>query len=250
MQAVLDAGRGTLTLPRRLVPVVMLLGTRGSVGSDPAIMRDLVELERAGIAPDRRLHPLAADMLEIVTDPRRVITVESSNDTTTRISTIWVRHRSAVLGRPAGRDLFQLGPIEVGLLPFHLAQLVGVTSYPDAPFSGSVTAPAGLLDSLSDTWMEDPRRAVAALIADGIDPLWARRLTAAHRHRRTRWRVASLWVDPDGSAGDDEIVVLDAGPAGFWQVLADGSGMDQVTFVTRRFVDVLELLQGAGSADE
>ena len=247
MQAVLDAGRRTLTLPRRLVPVVMMLGTRGSIGNDPATLRGLAELERAGIAPDRRLHPLAADMLTIVTDPQRVITVESNRGASTSISTIWVRRRSAVLGRPAGRDFFQLGPVEVGLLPFHLAQLVGVRLHPDPPFSGSVTAPADLLDSLAGAWTDDPSRAVAALVGDGIDRTWAQRLALAHRHRTARWRIASLWVDHDGSAGDEEIVVLDAGPAGFWQILTDGSGMGQITFATRRFVDVLELLQAAGS---
>jgi hypothetical protein len=240
MHAILDAGRGTLTVPRRLVPLVMLLGTQSPVGTDPASLRDLVELERAGIAPDRKLHPLAARMLDVVTGPHRVITVETTT-ATSEIATIWIRGRSAVLGRPAGPDLFRLGPIEVGLLAFHLAQLVRISPRAEPPFSGSVTVPARLLDDLSDRW--DHPEAVGALISDGTDPEWAEHLAAAHRDRIARWRVASLWVEPDGSAGDDEIIVLDAGSSGYWQILQDADVMGQITFVTRRFVDLMELLE-------
>jgi len=250
MRAVLDAGRGTLTLPRRLLPVVMLLGTRGRLGDGGSNLRDLVELERAGIAPGRRLHPLAADMLSVVTDPRRVVTVEVSRDEGIEISTIWARQGSAVLGRPAGDDLFQLGPVEVGLLPFHLAQLTGVRPQPEAPFSGSVTVPSAVMDGLADTWSIDIDLAVAALIGEGVEPAWAERLAIAHRHRRSRWRIAALWITADGSARDDEMIMLDAGPGGYWEILADPHRLGQITFVTRRFVDVLELLHAAGSSSE
>ncbi|MDJ0960625.1 MAG: ESX secretion-associated protein EspG [Acidimicrobiia bacterium] len=244
MQAVLDAGRGTLTLPRRLVPSVMLLGTHGSDGAARVRLRDLVELERAGITTDRQLHPQAADMLEVVIAPTRVVTIEVTTDEGTAISTIWIRRTSAVLGRPAGPDLFRLGPIEVGLLTFHLAQLVTLGPRPDAPISGSVTVPADLLDELEMAWSANPADAASRLIADGIDPGWAERLTVIHCQRRSRWRISSLWIGDDGTAGDTEVIVLDAGPAGYWQILPDGDDVGQITFATRRFVDLLEMLQG------
>ena len=247
-RAVLDAGRRTLTLPRRLVPTVMLLGT-GAAGVDRASVRDLVELERAGIAPGRRLHPLAAEMLEVVTGPRRVITVTAGLPDSQEISTIWIRSRTAVLGRPSGPDLFQLGPIELGLLPFHLAQLVELRPRPEAPFTGSVTIPVDVLDDLADTWLADPNRAADELALQGVERTWADRLAIAHRHLHSRWRLASLWVGADGNAGDDELIVLDAGPAGHWQVLPDADTVGQVTFATRRFVDVLELLHEVGRVD-
>jgi hypothetical protein len=243
MHAILDAGRGTLTLPRRLVPLVMMLGTQRPIRMDPASRRDLAELERAGIAPGRRLHPLAAGMLDVVTGPHRVITVEAET-TTSEISTIWIRGHAAVLGRPAGPDLFQLGPIEVGLLTFHLAQLVKISAQNDPGILGSVTVPSGLLDDLADRWGQP--EAIAALVADGIEPAWAERLAAAHRDRIARWRIASLWMEPDGSAGDDELLMLDGGPSGYWQVLPDAGGVGQVTFATRRFVDLMELLETVG----
>ena len=243
MQAVLDAGRGTLTLPRRLVPTVMLLGTHGTAGADRAQLRDLIELERAGITTDRRLHPQAADMLDVVTAPTRVITVEVALDERTEISTIWVQRTAAVLGRPAGSGSFRLGPIEVGLLTFHLAQLVALGPRPDLPFGGSVTAPADLLDELDSSWTGDPAKAIARLIDEGVEPEWADRLTTVHRQRRSRWRIASLWIADDGSAGDSEIIVVDAGAAGFWQVLPDAEGLGQITLATRRFVELLEMLQ-------
>lgn len=244
MQAVLDAGRGTLTLPRRLVPTVMLLGTHGTAATSRVRLQDLVELERAGITTDRQLHPQAADMLDVVTTPTRVITVEVTIDERTDISTIWVRSTAAVLGRPTGPDLFQLGPLEVGLLTFHLAQLVTLGPRPDPPFAGSATVPAELLDELEPTWTEDPAHAVSCLIAEGLDPEWAERLTVVHNQRRSRWRISSLWIGEDGTPGDSEIIVLDAGVAGYWQVLPDAECRGQITLATRRFVDLLEVLQG------
>jgi hypothetical protein len=243
MQAVLDAGRGTLTLPRRLVPTVMLLGTHGAAAADRVQMRDLVELERAGITTDRHLHPQAADMLDVVTAPTRVISVEVSVGDRTDISTIWIRRTTAVLGRPADADLFRLGPIEVGLLTFHLAQLVALGPRPDPPFAGSATVPAETLDALDGLWMTDPTRATSRLIAEGLDPQWAERLTAVHSQRRRRWRINSLWITEEGTPGDSEIIVLDAGSAGFWQVLPDAEGIGQITLASRRFVDLLEVLQ-------
>jgi hypothetical protein len=243
MQAILDAGRGTLTLPRRLVPTVMLLGTHGTAAAGRLRLRDLVELERAGITTDRQLHPQAADMLDVVTAPNRVISIEVTNHEHTDISTIWIRRTTAVLGRPAGSDLFQLGPIEVGLLTFHLAQLVALSPHPDIPFAGSATVPAEVLDELDDVWTEDPAHAASRLIAEGVDPQWAERLTVVHSQRRRRWRINTLWITDDGTPGDGEIIVLDAGSAGLWQVLPDAEGLGQITLATRRFVDVLEVLQ-------
>lgn len=244
---VLDAGRGTLTLPRRLVPIVMLLGAGGRVDAT-AQLRDVVELERAGIAPGGRLHPLAAGMLRVVTDPRRVITVNVETDDRA-ISTIWVREHRAVLGRAAGSELFELRPVEVGLLTFHLAQLVRISSGRDPAYSGSVTVPAATLDALADSWKVNPEHAARRLVSEGVEPVWADRLVSAHRGRRARWRVASLWVARDGSARDEEVIVLDGADAGYWQVLVDPERLGQVTLATRRFVDVLELLQMAAAGE-
>ena len=246
MQPVLDAGRGTLTLPRRLVPTVMLLGSRPGTVAHGASLRDLVELERAGIAPGRRLHPLAAAMLEVITEPRHVITVHVERNEGTEISTLWIRRTDVVLGRPAGPEVFELRPLELGLLPFHLAQLVAVVPRPEPPFGGSVTVPAAVLDDGVAMAAADPDGAIAALIGEGVDEAWAGRIVVVHQRLRARWRIGSLWVGRDGTPHDDAFEVLDAGQAGYWQVLSDPTGEGSITLAKRAFTDILALLEEAG----
>ena len=77
-----------------------------------------------------------------------------------------------------------------------------------------------------------------------MEPAWAERLTILHNRQVRRWRLSSLWIDANGTAGDSEIIVIDAGSAGLWEVLPDAEDVGQVTFATRRFVDILEMLQG------
>jgi hypothetical protein len=245
MQPVLDAGRGTLTLPRRLVPTVMLLGSRPGAVEHDASLRDLVELERAGIAPGRRLHPLAAAMLDVITEPRHVITVHVERAEGTEISTLWIRHTDVVLGRPAGPEVFQLRPLEVGLLPFHLAQLVAVVARQEPAFDGSITIPAEVLDDGAAMAVADPDGAMAALLGEGVDAEWAERVVEIHQRMVARWRIGSLWVDRDGTPHDGAVEILDADTAGYWQVLTDPAG-DTITLAARRFGDILELLGLAG----
>jgi hypothetical protein len=241
--AILDAGRGTLTLPRRLVPVAMLLRHRGRGATDAASIRGVKELERAGIAYDGRLHPMAASMLGTVTDPRLVITVEVTVDGPPEISTLWAAAGRVVLGRPVEPDLFQLSPLEPEYLPFHLAQLTRVGIRPDPPFTGSVAVPDGLLDDLATAWDSDVDGAVDRLRGAGVDPTWADRLAIAHHHRRRTWRVASLWAGPDRSAHDHELTVLDAGPAGYWVIRPGDEGPSAVTLQVATFAEIIDALR-------
>jgi hypothetical protein len=246
-EAVLDAGRGTLTLPRRLVPTVMLLRAKGRAGfaGDASSVRALAELERAGITAAGRLHPLAADILQVVTDPSLVVTVEVRALERPAISTIWASDAGAVLGQAIEPGLFHLGPIEPDLLPFHLAQLTMVGPRPDHGFAGSADAPAGLLDELEPLWCTDPDAVAARLVGAGVGAAWAERLAGAHRHRRATWRVASLWAGPDGSAHDREVMMLDAGPEGYWEITPLPADVPSIRFTPRRFADVMEALTAA-----
>ena len=243
--AILDAGRGTLTLPRHLVPVAMLLRHRGRAATDTTSIRGVKELERAGIAYDGRLHPMAASMLGTVTDPRLVITIEVTVEGPPDISTLWAADGRVVLGRPVEPDLFQLAPLEPEYLPFHLAQLTQVGIRPDPPFTGSVTVPDGLLDDLGAAWATDVDRAVDRLRAAGVDATWADRLAIAHHHRQRTWRIASLWVGPDRSAHDHELTVLDAGPAGYWSIRPGAEGLPTVTLEVMTFSEVVDILRHA-----
>ena len=240
---VLDAGRGTLTLPRRLLPVAMMLRRRGDVADDVDTLRALRELERAGIAFGGRLHPMAAHMLTVVTAPKLVITVEVTVSRRTEISTIWAAEGRAVLGAPVEPGAFQLSPLDADLLPFHLTDLTRVGARPDPPFRGTVAAPADLLDELEDLWRRDTSRAVERLRGAGVDDAWADRLAIAHHHRRSLWRVAALWVGEQQTANDAELTVLDAGSAGYWSVTPSGGAEPSITFSVLTVDEVLEALR-------
>ena len=43
------------------------------------------------------------------------------------------------------------------------------------------------------------------------------------------WTVSSVWHDPDGGHGVVELSVLDAGPAGYWEVAANDQGITTLT---------------------
>ncbi len=219
-QPVLDAGRRALTLPRRLVPAAMLLRTGGATEADPTMTRAISELERAGISRGGTLHPLAADLLSVVTGPTTVVSTEVTEDHT-EIATIWHHNGKAVLGQPSDRDAFALFSIEPTLLPFHLAQLTKIVARPDPSFSGSVIVPVDTIEIAEELWMSDPAAATAIITGAGVEAHWAKRLVLAHRSRLRTWCATSLWTEMDHSHHDAELRVLDADHLGYWVVASE-----------------------------
>jgi hypothetical protein len=232
--ALLDAGRRALVLPRRLVPVAMLLHTAAAPDATGQPLARC-ELERAGITAGGRLHPLAASILGVVTEPRVVVSVEVTETGPPSIATIWAEPRRAVLGRPVAGDGFELHEIAPALIPFHLAQLVELSGSTTSA-TGRIVVPTALLHDVGDQLVLDPEAARERLRLAGVGPDVTERLVELHTRRAQTWRVASLWAGPDGSAHDDELVVMDAGEAGYWQV---STGDEETAFVPRELDDLL-----------
>mgnify|MGYP001822518915 CR=1 FL=1 len=239
---VLDAGRRALTLPRRLVPVAMLLRTGTTGTGDPAPAGAISELERAGISRGGMLHPLAADLLAVVTGPTTVVSTEVTTDRTD-IATIWHRKGRAVLGRPQGPDAFGLHEIEPSLLAFHLAQLTQLRAAPEPPFLGSTAVRADVLEEAENLWHEDPATAAKLLVAGGTAPQWADRLVLAHRLRLRTWCATSLWTTADHSHHDAELRVLDAGDLGYWVVANEPAETPSFRFTVVSVDEVLNRIQ-------
>ena len=238
-QPVLDAGRRALTLPRRLVPVAMLLRTGGPTEPDATMTRAISELERAGISRDGSLHPLAADLLPVVTGPTTVVSTEVTEDSTA-IATIWHHNGKAVVGHPSAHDAFALHSIEPNLLPFHLAQITRIVARPAPSFLGSITVPSEALEIAEDLWATDPAAATAVVAGAGVETQWAKRLVLAHRSRLRTWCATSLWTDLDHSHHDAELRVLDAGPLGYWVVTNEPAETPTFRFTVATFDGVLE----------
>lgn len=239
---VLDAGRRALTLPRRLVPVAMLLRTGGLDETDATMTRAISELERAGISRGGSLHPLAADLLSVVTGPTTVVSTEVTEEST-EIATIWHHNGKAVLGRPSAHDAFALHSIEPHLLPFYLAQLTRIVARPTPGFSGSVTVPADALEIAEDLWATDPAAATAMIAGVGVEEQWAKRLVLAHRSRLRTWYATSLWTEVDHSHHDAELRVLDAGRLGYWVVTNEPKETPTLRFTVATLDEILERIR-------
>lgn len=234
---VLDAGRGSLQLPRGLVPVVMMLRTEGTVPIDTKTAGAIAQLERAGITEGGALHPLAARMLDVVIGPNAMMSIEISSRTVTRLATIWSSAQGVVLGHSLEGEMFELLPIERHLVPFHLAQLTRLSARRAGPPPGSVTAPLEDVPTDPNHW--SMKSVVGKLVAAGNDEAIVRQLAEAHRSHRWTSRITSLWSAGDGSASDQELVIMDAGDAGYWQIT---QVRDEMCFTVRTSDEILDML--------
>ncbi len=194
----------------------MLMATYSASGQRPSA-RALEELEALGVVAGGRIADDAADIVEVMTDARLVISVDRRTADLPFRSTIWERNGTAVWGRPVNGDVFELRAIDPIQLPLLLAQLTDVGRRPLPPFSGALLVRVEPLHAAL-TSHHDQETAFGILVASGLDPLWADRLLIAHDHRRAEWTISSVWTDPTGTHGVHETTVLDAGPAGFWHL--------------------------------
>lgn len=227
---------GVLTLPRRLIPALMLLAAEGA--PPPGAV---AELERCGAAAGGMLSPEAAGLVAVMTDPDLVVSVEVTTRDATNRSTIWATSDRAVWGRPVDQDVYQLRSIDTVTVPLLLAQLTGVGSRPETPFSGSVTVAADALDAALDWQGDDPETALAILVSAGADPVWADRILIANQHRRAQWTVSSVWTERAGGHEVHEATVLDAGPAGYWRIVTVEPGT--VTYSVASVLETMRLLR-------
>jgi hypothetical protein len=220
----------------------MLLRTGGPAEADATMTRAIAELERAGISRNGSLHPLAADLLSVVTGPTTVVSTEVTEEST-EIATIWHHNGKAVLGQPSANDTFVLHSIEPSLLPFYLAQLTRIEARPSFSFSGSVTVAAETLEVAEDHWASNPARAMAAISSAGVEARWAERLVLAHRSRLRTWCATSLWTEIDHSHHDAELRVLDAGRLGYWVVSNEPADAPTFRFTVATFDQILQRIR-------
>ncbi len=234
-ETVLDAARGTVTVPRRLVPV--LLAIHAGSAAEPA---DTAPLELSGITSGGRLHPAATAMLDVVTEPGLVITVDVAGGRTPELATFWCSRRRAVQSEIIDGQRVRLHRVEPDWLPFHLTRVVGAGPRPTPPFPGAVTVAADLLVDAELLVGERPTTAMKQLVASGVEPRWADRLLIALEHRRRVWRVQAVWVSRASGRRVAELTVLDAGPAGYWEITGSPS---RLTLTVTSYDDIILALR-------
>lgn len=185
-----------------------------------------------------RLDPLVTTLLEVMTNPELVVTIDVAGARSPRLATVWGSPRRAVLGMTDDRRQFELVQIEPALLPFHLAQTTGLRPRPHPPFSGGFSLPTGALARAEELIGADSCEAERELRSAGVPSPWADRLLIALANRRSMWTVEAVWLGTKAAADIASLSVLDAGPAGYWR-LESGSEHAEITVAISDFDDLL-----------
>lgn len=214
----IDYDRRSVLLPRRLVP--SLLTAHGGGRPDAA---SLNELEASGLIASRRLDPLVRALIDVMTNPKLVVTAEVIHDRTPtmkrpRQATFWRNGPRAVLGLSGDGAQFQLLEIEPALLPFHMAQAVELIPRRQPGFTGGFSLPAGTLSRAEELISVDPQRAEAALRAGGVSRVWADRIVAALMLRRSLWVLEAVSLGTANRGNQSRLCVLDGGFSGYWRL--------------------------------
>ena len=217
--AAIDHNRRSVSVPRRLMPVVLSAHAGKLERPSPAI----TELCASGLMHDLELDPLAAALIEVMTDPTLVVTVEVSASASSRLATIWGTPHRAVIGTTDDSRRFDLMQIEPGLLPFHLAQATNLAPVSPLLFTGGFSLPATALDQAEDLATTDLDMAADAMAGMGTPKLWINRLLTALIERRSLWTVESVWVGGGRGRSAARLSVLDAGAAGYWRLSGPGN---------------------------
>jgi len=232
--SVIDHSRRSVSVPRRLMPTILAV----YAGETPRPVKAVAELQDAGLMASEQLDPLVTTLVEVMTNPTLVVTVEVAGARSPRLATIWGTPQRAVVGMTDDRRRFDLVQIESNLLPFHLAQVTGLTPLPHPPFSGGCSLSAATLTLVEDLIAIDPMEAESTLAAAGVPEPWADRLLTALAHRRSLWTVESVWLGRGAGRRESRLSVLDAGPAGYWR-MAGGEDGQPVTVTVSDFDDLI-----------
>ena len=227
--------RSRLRLPRHLLPTALLLVDHPGQLTAPGAT-GLASLEAAGVATAGSLHPTALRILTPVSAPRYVVSVDVFRDGAPTIATVWCGAGLATVGTSQDREIFVLDPVEPALIPFHLAALAGVGPRPANHGRPMV---AGRYEDF--TRILDIAAPEGSLDAHDMESLLTR--DSITEPAAVRWRISTLWCEPDGFVGDRTIEFVDSGAGGYCEVTAmPGSS----TLLTPRTLDsVLRLIGDA-----
>ncbi len=213
----IDRKRRSVSIPKDLMPVVLAMH-----GGEPCgASADVARLQDYGLVHAKSLDPLLTSLVEVMTNPSLVVTVEVARAHSPQLSTIWGTPRRAVIGGTNDRKRFQLQQIEPQLLPFHLAQATGLGPRPQPPFLGGCSVPAAALRLAEELAATEPDEAEHVLAAAGLASPWSDRILIALTHRRSLWTVESVWLGARHRRRGSRLSVLDAGSAGYWCLEGD-----------------------------
>jgi hypothetical protein len=229
----IDHSRRSVSVPRRLMPSILAI----HAGKSPQPSSTVAELRAAGIMTTERLDPLVTTLVDVMTNPTLVITVELAKTAEPRLATFWGTPHRAVLGFTDDRHRFELIQVEPTLLPFHLAQTTEISPRPALPLAGTFSISAATLHKAETAAAKNPGTTKAALRTARIPQEWASRFANALTLRRSLFTVESVWLGRGSTRAECQLSVLDAGLAGYWRLAPTEDGLIVVS--TSSFDDLM-----------
>jgi len=205
----IDYELGSVSVPRTLMPALLAAQVSTRPESPP-------ELAASGLVSSGRLDPLVASLLDVMTDPDLVLSVESRASDELRLVTFWRCGSRAVVGSSGPGRQFHISLVSAELLPFHLAQAVSLVPCAQPQYAGRFTVPRNVLSSARRRAVTSPGAAGKELVEAGVGAEWSDRLVAAFLLQRNRWAIESVSVAT--MRATSSLAVLDAGHGGFWRL--------------------------------
>ncbi len=210
----IDPSLQTISVPRRLMPALLSAHT-----GTPATKSAAAALSAAGLVDGDELLPLVRQIIEVVTAPSLVVSVEVSREyAEPSLSTFWNSRSTAAVGRLTANGSFELALLQPGLLPFHVAQAVQLRPRRHPEFGGWVSIPKGLVSRAEDLIAAHPVEIHTEWRSAGVPDHWVDRIVAATTMRRAAWTIESRWLAAGSGPTGSQLGVLDGGHAGYWRV--------------------------------
>ena len=183
----------------------------------PAPRQPLLALDTGGHAREPN-PPWVEELLAVVARPALRVVVETAVAGHLAVYSLWATPKQAVTATPASDGVVELALIDPLLLPWTIAQLVGLGRRPPPPPVAPLRLPASLLDTVEEQVTAGQAVDGALMAAQGLDQAQQAALVRLFQRRRVSWRASSVWAGTDGQQQTSNLAVLDGGEAGLWRV--------------------------------
>jgi hypothetical protein len=217
----MNTGAETIRIDPSYMPLLLQLKTAGAV--DDSSASAISRLEAGEVLRDGQLHPMADAILELVSEPALVVSVERMRFGAVATSTIWATPYGATIGTRVDGGIFELKLANADLLPFHLFQLIHLGPLPEEE-SANVTLPAeAMLAAEALLYGNDRAGAIEELTDSGLSDRDAAAALAILASRVASWRIHSQWKSEDRTE-KRHAHGMDCGPRGHVLATIDIAG--------------------------
>lgn len=197
MTATMNTGAEAIRIDHRYMPLLLQLKTAGAIGVDPASAAAVSNLEAGDLLRDGQLHPMADAILQLVSEPALVVSVERMRIGAVAASTIWATPSGATIGTRVDGGVFELRLANADLLPFHLFQLIHLRPLPASEPTDVMAAADAMLAAETLLHADDRAGAIQELTGNGLSEGDAAAAVVILASRVASWRIHSQWTSND-----------------------------------------------------